>query len=550
MQLFAEGDTLYCKCSYSSNQIPKQFGFQWNNIRKAWYSDDTKKKEALKSHVDIPVQEVVVKVTQARQDIIDMSMASDSDLVIPAPPGLSYLPYQKAGIEYALQRKGTIIGDDMGLGKTVQAIGLCNYMTAKSVLVVCPASLKLNWKKEMIKWLVDKSLIVEYATSKVYPLWADVVIINYDIMKKHRDLIRKRSYDVMVVDESHNIKNGKALRTKEVIGAKRPLIPVIEASRYLLLTGTPILNNPKELWTSIHFLAPSVFDNEWAFLKRYCGMKDSRYGKKEYSTTNLEELQQKLRSTVMVRRLKADVLKELPQKIRQVIEVPATGKIAEVIAQEQQELNMIKANLENLKRLVEQAERNKDSAGFRSAVKGLSQGEIGSISLIAKLRKLTALAKVHTLIEYLQDTLQQGQKVVVFAHHKEVIAKLMEAFPNAVKVTGSDSAEARDQAVGSFQEDPNTKMFIGSIKAAGVGLTLTAASLVLFAELDWTPASIQQCEDRCHRIGQKDTVFAQHFVLEGSIDATMANKIVDKLEMIERTLDYDTDLLTLPVLPI
>lgn len=500
-----------------------------------------------------------------KQKTIESSRATDAFIDIPSPEGLEYLPYQRAGIAFAANRRGTLIADEMGLGKTIQAIGLANYVGANSILVICPASLKLNWKKEVEKWMV-KPLDVGVASSKEHPAYCEVIIINFDILKRYRKQLRQRKWDVMIVDESHTIKNPNAQRTREVIGgrfkkSKEQLknlkkrerktfdLEPLTADKVVFLTGTPILNKPAEIWTACNFLDPATFNDQWTFWNRYCDYKKTRFGVDVGGRSNLEELQEKLRSSIMIRRLKKNVLKDLPDKFRQVIEIPVEesglttterSEIKKQIKHEHEFMSKNKDKLDRFRAIVREAEKSGDMESYHRSLRRLKEGEKASIWELARIRKETALLKAPLMISHVKELLDSNNKIVVFAHHREVIEKLMRGLGSiAVQLTGADKDKDRQESVDRFQNDPEVRVFVGSIGAAGVGHTLTASSLVVFAELDWVPAKLIQGEDRCHRIGQTDSVLVQHFVLQGSIDASMADKIVDKQQMIDEALDKD-----------
>ena len=472
---------------------------------------------------------------------IEHSRAKDADIEIPVPDGLEYLPYQRAGIAYGLARPSTLIADEMGLGKTIQAIGICNAdPDARSILIICPDSLKLNWRREWERW-DTKGLSVAVANGK-FPS-ADVCIINYDILRKHRAAIRSRSWDLLVVDEAHYIKNGKAQRTAEVLGkwnkdaAKR--LAAIEAKRRIFLTGTPIVNRPAEAWILVHSLAPDVFGSWFSYMTRYAAAHRTRWGWDTSGASHLDELQEKLRASIMVRRLKKDVLTELPPKRRQVIELPAAG-LESVVRHEHEVWQRQQDSLEALRVRVELAKASENAAEYEAAVSALRQGEMAAFTELSRLRHETALAKLPQVIAHLQDSVEQG-KVVCFCHHKDVVAAILAEFPDAVSITGDTPMQVRQDAVDRFQSDESCRLFVGNIQAAGVGLTLTASSHVIFAELDWVPGNVSQAEDRCHRLTQVNSVLVQHLVLEGSLDATMARVIAAKQDVIDRALDVRSE---------
>ena len=485
-------------------------------------------------------QKIVVQRTEAAA----LSRATDATINAPVPDGLEYLPFQRAGIAYAFEREAVLIGDEMGLGKTVQAAGVLNACPElRRVLVICPASLKLNWRNELNRWLVRKRPIF-IADSKAFVAMADgITVINYDVLHKHEAEIRGTEWDVLICDEAHYCKNPKSRRARMVFGqecsAKERAngaapIPGITAKKRLLLTGTPIANKPVELYPLIHYLDPATWSNFFRYAIRYCAAYEGSHGWDFSGASNLGELQEKLRSTILVRRLKKDVLTELPAKRRQVIEFGATEEMGDICARERDAYEQV----DDLEARVELAAASEDKDGYDAAVKALAAGQRAVFEGLSTLRLETARAKIPLVVEHLREAIEASGKVVVMAHHKEVVRAIAAEFGAAAVMLVGDTAMAdRQAAVERFQTDPTCTLFIGSILAAGVGITLTAASHVVFAELSWVPGDISQAEDRCHRIGQRESVLVQHLVLEGSLDATMARRIIAKQAVIDRALD-------------
>jgi SWI/SNF-related matrix-associated actin-dependent regulator 1 of chromatin subfamily A len=251
----------------------------------------------------------------------------------------------------------------------------------------------------------------------------------------------------------------------------------------------------------------------------------------------------------MVRRLKSEVLKELPAKRRQVICLPRNGA-AKAVAHEEEEWHRHEEELTRLQDEVDLAHAAGDDDAYKKAVAALRKGYRVAFEAISRVRHETAVAKIPAVIEHVDDVLEQLPKVVLFAHHHDVVKALEEHYGAAcVVLTGETPMADRQGLVDRFQTDPTCKLFIGSITAAGVGITLTAASHVVFAELTWTPGELSQAEDRLHRIGQQESVNVQHLVFDGSLDARMAQLLVEKQEIAEKALDaaYEIDLPVVPV---
>ncbi len=493
------------KFDVATKDFVKSLGFWFDGTRKVWYTNDPV--VAAKLDPDSPLN-------AAKQ--VEASKATDSAVDIPKPEGLEYLPYQKAGIAYAIQRPATLVADEMGLGKTIQAIGVINVdSTIKSVLIVCPATIKLNWKKELEKWLV-RPMSIGIIEAEMPD--TNIIIINYDLLKKWYPVLVGRRFDLMIVDECHKVKNPKAQRTQFLLGKwdKEPakVIKPITAKRRLFLSGSPIVNRPIELWPILQSIDPNgIGRNFMGFAKRYCDAYKGDHGWDFTGASNLPELQMKLRTAFMVRRLKQDVLAELPPKRRQIVVLTASGAAAKAVAAEN---NLVK---------------------YEEVAAGLVSKKI-AFEDISRVRHDTAVAKIPYVISFLQDAMEDNEdKIVLMLHHHDIAHAIADAFPGSAIVTGETAVNKRQAEVDRFQSDPKCRLFIGSIQAAGVGITLTAASHVVFAELDWVPGNVSQAEDRCHRIGQTDSVLVQHLVFDGSIDARMAHFIIAKQAVIDAALD-------------
>ena len=543
---------------YATKDTAKLAGMYWNQNERQWQTSSVEVAMRLKQYFDPAAEEEVERRRRVKEQELAASMATDSDIQIPVPDGLEYLNYQKAGVNYAHRRDGTLIADEMGLGKTIQAIGLMNLMgrEATHILVICPATLKINWQRELDKWLVRPLSIGIADTKKGWPD-TDVVIVNYDILPKFSRQTRSRVWDVVVVDEAHYAKNSKAKRTIEIVGEKEwdsynkqwvIKYPPIQARKRLLLTGTPIYNKPQDLWTLVDYCLLTTpfaqrfqyFRGRKTFLERYVGYHHGRYGWEFGEPRHLDELQENLRLSIMIRRLKSQVLNELPPKIRQVIEVDSSGYSAVIKAEyehaRKKQDSLLAAQVE-----LELAKASGDDDAYHAAVRNLKDACKVSFSELAKIRHDVGLATAKAGVGVIKDAVESTKKLVVFAHHRDVIeyleSELTSEDVRVVKVVGGMSSEEKQRAVDAFQNDPEVKVFIGSLTAAGTGITLTASSQVILVELDWVPANIEQAEDRCHRIGQTEPVLVQHLVLEGSLTARIAKAIVEKQTTNKKALD-------------
>lgn len=503
------------------------------------------------------VRTVRIASEKTRKRLIQESLALDSDMSLIQPQGLEYMKFQRGGIEYAMnrlygmngytERKAVLIADDMGLGKTIQALGLMNqnpWLREMKVLIVVPASLKLNWRNETRKWIVDGLGSGCFVVKQKWPdALANIVVMNYDVMRKWETQVRETEWDLLVFDEAHLLKNESAQRSVYSLGGiyekkdsksgetKSVIVQEIPAKKILFLSGTPMENGrAKEMWPFIKKCDPDGLGRSWiSFKKRYVDTDD-----------NYEELQEIMRMKFMIRRMKTQVLKDLPSKRRTLVTLDpdeyGVRKLFEremsIFREYQQALNTWGLQVEIAK--MEESRLYLEIIKKRKMSLGLRLGEI------ARLRKETAVAKIPGVVERMQAHTENGQPLIVFGHHMKVLDGLHEAAEEmgkrVVRIDGTVSPEKRQLAVEMFQGGM-ADIFIGGLIPAGVGITLTRASTVLFSEPDWIPGRTTQAEDRAHRIGQKNAVLCEQVAMEGSLDEYMAKALIQKQEKIERAID-------------
>jgi SWI/SNF-related matrix-associated actin-dependent regulator 1 of chromatin subfamily A len=458
----------------------------------------------------VPVPEDAAAIKK----VLDRSRKATSDLLVPAPAGLSYFLFQRAGIEFLASRREALLADDMGLGKSVQVCGLLNYLPdVRPCLIVCPASMKTVWHRELSRWLCTgaRSVSVCYGDKKE-GLDCDIVVVNYDILSRFEDTLAKRSWALMVFDEGHYLKNREAQRTQ---AAKRL---AANTARKAILSGTPMLNRPEELWSLLNLLDPFHWPSFYRFAHRYCGPIKTSWGWDFSGASNQRELSLLLRSGLMLRRRKKDVLPELPPVIRQVIPISVdSSPLLELLTQKLAKLFGFDPNRPPFK----------------------IDPEKIPFELISEIRRETGVLKVVAAIGFILDqTSVSAQKTIIFAHHLSILEELHKALrTQSVLVTGETPANARQRAIDSFQNDGTIKYFIGSTRAMGLGVTLTASSHVIFVEADWTPAILEQAEARLARIGQKSAVLAQYLVLENSIDEKIFAAVQEKMHVINQVIE-------------
>lgn len=427
--------------------------------------------------------------------------AAPTQLAIDGLGGTPY-PFQIAGVEF-LQATGgrAILADEMGLGKTIQAIMyLHNNPDKLPALVICPASVKLNWRREILKWSsILRPAIAEGKKPSSIPTDANVIIINWDLLaawEKHIGGIK-----TIIADEAHYAKNPKAQRTQ----ALRELAK--RTQHVILMTGTPVVNRPAELWTLLNIVQPQTWKSFWEYAQRYCAPKNNGFGWDFSGASNLDELHERIK-TVVCRRTKAQVLPELPEKRRVIVPVE-----------------------------FDQAARAEYESAIRRYLKS-TKGQINALVEIEAARQAAVKGKLAACLDWIKDMLDANGKLVVFAWHTETIRAIAAAFPGiSVILTGETSQVERQTVVDRFQNDDDCRLFIGNIRAAGVGITLTAASAVAFVEFAWTPGEMEQAFDRIHRIGQRDAAIAYYLVGENTIDEDIADLLEQKRLVIETIHD-------------
>jgi SNF2-related domain len=464
-----------------------------------------------------------------------MSRATDARLDI-ATLGGTLRPFQAAGVAYALETKRTFIADEMGLGKTIEALATLEAAQAYPALVVCPASVKFNWEREIRQWLPHRSVAV--LSGRTPQATADLNVINYDILgrllpkdKGQGEQLAIPRFEAVVLDESHYIKNGKARRTQhaQTLGRGVPM--------RLCLTGTPIDNRPIELVSQLDFLDRlQDFGGFWPFVERYCDPQCHRYGWDFSGADHLGELHERLRGLGYIRRLKQEVLPELPPKQRVYIPVEITNRreynrvekdtiawLGERAARQQNFVASI-AHLPKRERRRRMAERAQD-AQERAA-------RAETLVCIEALKQVCAQGKMAAVQDWIETFLESGEKLVGFAWHQEIVDALAKAW-QAPRITGKTGAKRRQEIVDAFQTDPDAQLVFLNMRAGGAGLTLSAASNALFVELGWTPTAHDQAEDRCHRIGQAGSVTAWYLIARGTIDEDIYDLLEDKRAVVD-----------------
>jgi helicase domain-containing protein len=522
MNIELKGDNFELSFKYKTSiidrvrQIP---GRRFDGAKKVWIVPTRSRVELERMIYQIQQFENInwVNGTEKKEEDIAYDIPELPDLTVPHNLKIQPYPYQLKGIARGLELKRFMNCDEPGLGKTLQSIATINLANAFPCLVICPSSLKINWQREWEKFTDKKAMVL---TDKVRDTWTfffqtgmhQVFIVNYESLKKYfvqrikkaegwtlRDVEFRNSINLfksVIIDESHRCKSASTQQAKFCKGICTGKEWVIE------LTGTPVVNRPKDLIPQLAILnRMEDFGGYKPFVNRYCS------GQREAS--NLKELNFNLWQYCMFRREKSLVLTDLPDKIRQVNTCEITNR---------------KEYMDAERDLIMYLQKYKDADDDK--IEKALRGEV--MVRINILRQISARGKVRDVIEFVKDFRENGKKIILFCSLHEVVDQLKRYFPTAVSVTGRDSQDEKQRAVDAFQNNPKVDIIICSIKAAGVGLTLTASSNVAFVEFPWTYADCCQCEDRAHRIGQKDSVTCYYFLGRRTIDEKVYRIIQEK----------------------
>ena len=439
----------------------------------------------------------IIKDNSVKDVVVDYSKYSHR------PP----LEHQKEAIQKLLENKKFILADDMGLGKTTSTIISALETGAKKVLIICPATLKINWKREIENYS-DRPIYI--AESKNFSTEHDFVIANYDIIKNFHDpkkkedsIILKTQFDLVIIDECHMIKNPQAIRTKLINDI------VKKTERLWLLTGTPMTSRPMDYFNLLSLVDSAVAKNWLAYAVRYCaGYQFNAGGRKIWNVTgasNLEELRDRTSGTIL-RRLKENVL-DLPDKIITPVYLKLKSKAYEDVMGEY--YDWYDKNPEESKSLTVQ------------------------FSKLTKVRQIIADEKIHQTIEIAENIIEQGKKVIIFCNFTDSLNKIVEHFgKTAVKLDGSMAQHERQYSVDQFQENEKIKVFVGNIRAAGTGITLTSGDAVIFNDLSFLPSDMAQAEDRAYRYGQKNNVLVYYPIYQNTIENIIYDIVNNKKKVI------------------
>ena len=423
------------------------------------------------------------------------------------------LQHQKEAIEKLAGSRRFILADDMGLGKTTCTIIAALETGAKKILIICPASLKINWQREIENYS-DRPVYI--SEGKKFSIESDFVIVNYDILKnfhdttnKNKSLLDQSNFDLVILDEAHMISNPQAQRTKIINHFVKNI------KRVWLLTGTPMTSRPMNYYNLLNIIESPVAQNWMAYAIRYCQGYQFMAGRRKVwnvtGASNLEELRDRT-SKQILRRLKEDVL-DLPDKIISPVYLRLKSKEYEELMGE----------------YYDWFDNKKDESSSLTV----------QFSKLMKVRKVISNEKTKQTIEFAENIIEQGKKVIIFTNFTDTLQTIYQHFgKQAVYLDGSCSKPHRQHAVDEFQDNEKIRVFVGNLKAAGVGLTLTAAEVVIMNDLSFVPAEHAQAEDRAYRYGQKSNVLVYYPLYENTIEGAIYD-ILNRKKKIIRTVMGD-----------
>lgn len=444
---------------------------------------------------------------------------------LPATAGkIVALPYQREGVRDIEDFDGrALLADDMGLGKTMQALWFLKRKRVPTLpaLVVCPASVKYHWEHEAFTHVKMRGQVLEGRTppkGKMQGVVPPLTIINPDILKQWLPYLRKMGIQTVILDECQMFQNPAAGRTKAAMQLCRDVRNVVA------LSGTPLTNRPAELWPTLNMIRPDLFPSFFSYAQEYCQPRRAPWGWEYKGAENIPQLHTLLRRNLMIRRLKKDVVKDLPDKVRAVVPMELS-RPHEYRHASGDFLGWMKTNYGKIK--------------ARRAAKAAAVTRIGYLlRLAAKLKARAVVAWANKFVEEFPD-----EKLVLFAIHKKMIDVLSRRVnAKSVVVDGNVVKRRRKHAVDQFRQDPDTRIFIGNIKAAGTGVDglQDVCSNLAFAEMWWRPGDHVQAEDRIHRIGQKGGAWISYLVAGGTIEEDLCRIIQAKQAIIRATLDGET----------
>lgn len=535
----------------------------WRKDARGYYTREVDYVLPLIQYLDPVLQDLLLSTDSAYS--VSLSLEPTGEYDIPVPEGEKLFGYQLADAEFIIKHRNTLLAEEAGTGKSAIITAAANHLRPRKILIICPAIAKYNWVfKEWPRWTTNPTMTIAMADGDFYPD-TDVVVINYDILDRHKKRLQEETWDYVVCDESHRLKNPEAKRTVMVFGGRLKMSPakaelsggVAHSTRKGIYLFDPIpyekrvfasatsMNRPRDLWTMVRECDPTGLGRDkLEYEKRYCAARMTPFGWDNGGAAHLEELGGRLRASFMVRHDPAQIL-DLPPLREELFLLPPVK--LEMDAQRA----LIEDNLDTLLDFAEKTGKKKikRTSSPEDFLLMIGEAVLDNVRLIgepkfaplfqefSKIRKETGVAKVPFVVDFINEVSEDlSYPIVVFAYHREVIMALRDSFDNPAVIMGGLSATKRGEAVNAFQ-DLQRNPFLGNIDAAGEAVTLTSANILAFAEFDWRGTAMMQARKRIHRIAQNKPCAAYYLAAAQSFDAIMADSVFLRMEQIKETLD-------------
>lgn len=532
------GESLHIRFAYDPVKVAAVkllAGSRWDAKKKVWIAPLSSLSQAVefaanfKLTVPEDLQSMELKVIESQAEKIAASRATEADIEIPDLKG-ELLPYQKAGVEYIVKHRKVFLADEMGLGKTLQALASVQYENAFPCLIVCPPNLALNWVTEIEKFFPARTWKRVVNRSDFPEEDADYTIVGYSNIDFHPEELK--GYTSYIFDESHYLKNGKSKRTKRSLSLAKT---APKNGFVMCLTGTPITNRPAEYGPQLEIVGRlKEFGGLWAFYRRYCGAFRDRFNQWHIDgASNLDELNDRLRGSCYIRRTKSQVLKDLPPIRHSEWKIDPDPKYLAEYGKAEEDIAKFVA--ERAAELAKELGKDPRSAAVKAKFAAEAHEHLIKLSV---LKRIAAKSKLKAVDEWVESRINEGRKVVLAAHHREIVNLLADKY-GGLKIQGGMSADEVQSAKKRFMEQSaeEAPVIVLSIQAAKTGHTLTAAEDMLFVEHPWTPADVDQVSARIHRIGTTGSVQITHALAAGTIDEEVFKLINYKRVIVDAATD-------------
>lgn len=555
MLITVENGIFVAISTFEEKDLLKFAGFWWDSKLKRWWTNDVNKALQLKDFFDYRANNYIQQIEERKKKSLEDSSRTTSDFQVPLPSGIEFYPFQRAGVEFLTTYGNVMVGDEQRLGKMWQTLGYMNVKRPDNVLVVCPASVKAEWRSNALK-LLTRPYNIEIV-SKRFPLpkltERNLFIINYDMLKKWKvDL--KRNWDLIVFDESHKLKNRGWITTKVVDGkevefirgTERTLIALQIApygKKVVLLTGTPAMNKPDEFFMQLKIASHPLGKSWKKFADEYLIQQYNGFGMETLGYKNLDEFSRKLREGFMIRRTRDQVLPQLPPKTREIIplELDEMNLSVEVKIRLMEEKEKYESIMNGIRELDSKTARENNNEMRQMWIDRIDQLKQTKAELeageLSHSRNILASAKVPFVIKFVDDLLEEVEQVVIFGYHLNALGKLKEHYGDrAGMLTGPETLKEREEERQEFLNKEKRVMIV-SIRAGNEGISFATANVGVFVDWDWNPKVLTQAEDRLIDITQSSPKIYYYLAVDETVDSYMAKMRLEKERLVDSVVD-------------